>query len=135
MSIEENKALVRRFCELENRGEVDALFELLDPGYVSHYTTGDVPLDKQFWATFHTAFPDISFTMEHMVAEGDLVAVFYTLTGTFKGEMAGMAPTGKQMALPYAVLARFENGNQVEAWPYTDSLTMYQQLDISPPGQ
>lgn len=133
MSIEENKALVRRFCELENRGEVDALFELLDPGYVSHYTTGDVPLEqaKQFWPTFYTAFPDICLTMEHMVAEGDKVAFQETWRGTHKGEFHGIAPTGKKIEMTNANIFRIDAGRCAEGWNVTD-MRLMQQLGVIP---
>ena len=134
MSIEENKALVRRFCELENRGEVDALFELLDPGYVSHYTTGDVPLEqaKQFWPTFYTAFPDISFTIEHMVAEGDKVAIREIVTGTHKGEFMGIAPTGNKVETINTCIIRIAGGKLVESWCTLDELRLMQQLGVIP---
>jgi len=79
------------------------------------------------------AFPDYYEKIENIVAEGEMTVVFYMLTGTFKGEMEGIAPTGKKMTIPYAVLSRFKDGKQVEAWPYYDSLAMYQQLGISMP--
>jgi len=132
MSIEENKALVRRFCELENRGEVDALFELLAPGYVSHYTTGDMPLDKQFWATFSTAFPDISFTMEHLIAEGDKVAFRETWTGTHKGEFMGIPPTGKKVEMINTCIIRIADGKYAESWCTLDELRLSQQLGVIP---
>jgi predicted ester cyclase len=64
-----------------------------------------------------------------------MVAQFYLLTGTFKGELAGTKPTGKKLSFPVVVLSRFENGKQVEAWNYSDSFTMAQQLGITPPNQ
>ncbi len=134
MSIEENKAVVRRFCELENRGEVDALFELLAPGYISHYPTGDVPLEqaKQFWPTFYTAFPDISSTMEHMVAEGDKVAFRETWTGTHKGEFMGIPPTGKKVEMINTCIIRIADGKFAESWCTLDELHLMQQLGAIP---
>jgi len=134
MSIEENKALVRRFCELENRGDVDGLFEILAPGYVSHYTTGDLPLEqaKPFWPTFLTAFPDICFTMEHMVAEGDKVAFRETWTGTHKGEFMGIPPTGKKVEMINTCIIRIADGKFAESWCTLDELHLMQQLGAIP---
>ena len=81
-----------------------------------------------------TAFPDYHETIENMVAEGDMVAVFYTLKGTFTGKFGDTAPTGKKFSLPAVVLARFKNGKQVEAWPYMDSLSWYQQMGVPIPS-
>jgi predicted ester cyclase len=69
-----------------------------------------------------------------MVTEGDMVAVRYTMRGTFKGEWMGAAPTGKKTELPNAGFARFKGGKQVEVWAYMDTLTIYQQLGIAPPA-
>lgn len=138
MSVEENKANVRRLNdEVFNKGNLALVDELMAPNYVFHITPevkGPEGL-KQYIATFRTAFPDLHITIEDMVAEGDMVAVRYMMRGTFKGEMAGIAPTGKQMALPNVAFARFKDGKQVEVWPYLDSLTFYQQLGIPIPGQ
>ena len=70
-----------------------------------------------------------------MVAEGNIVAARFIVTGTFKGEMMGIAPTGKQLNIVEAIFIRFENGKEVEATPTVDQLTMYQQLGVSPPSQ
>jgi len=138
MSTEKNKASVRRFSEeVANKGNLSLIPEFFAPGYVFHTTPEFKGPEgfKQYITMMRTAFPDLHQTIEHMVAEGDMVAVYYTMLGTFKGEMMGIAPTGKKIALPYAVLSRFKDGKQVEAWPYYDSLAMYQQLGISmPPG-
>jgi len=138
MSTEENKAAVRRLNEAINKEDWSVLPEHFAPNYVSHgFAAEDVKgLEgiKQSFTGMRTAFPDYQEKIEYMVAEGDLVAVFYTIRGTFKGELAGSAPTGKKFEAPIAVLARFENGKQVEAWLYMNTLALYQQLGISPPG-
>jgi predicted ester cyclase len=81
-----------------------------------------------------SAFPDYHEKIEYIFAEGDMVAQFYLLTGTFKGALAGTNPTGKKLSFPVVVLSRFKNGKQAEAWNYSDSLTMTRQLGISSPG-
>ncbi len=139
MSVEENKAAVHRLDEAVNKGDFSIFPELFAPNYVSH-GFGEAEAKgpegiKQSFTTMRTAFPDYQETIEHMVAEGDMVAVSYTIRGTFKGKFGDIAPTGKQMSIPCIVLARFENGKQVEAWVYIDWLTFYQQLGVSPPGQ
>jgi len=80
MPIEENKPPIRRVYELINRKELAAYYELLDPGYVEYLTTGDMSLEqlKQFESRFFAAFPNISVTIDDMVAEGDKIAVLVT---------------------------------------------------------
>ena len=63
-----------------------------------------------------------------------MVASVFTLHGIFKGELMGMAPTGKQLNFTEAVFVRFEGGKEVEATPYANMLSFYQQLGINPPA-
>lgn len=134
MSIEENKALIRHYYDLLNERELDAVFELFSPEWVSHYTDHDMSLEqnKQFWPTLYTAFPDISFTMEHMVAEGDKVAFQETVTGTHKGEFMGIAPTGNKVETINTCIIRIAGGKLAESWCTIDSMRMMQQLGIIP---
>jgi predicted ester cyclase len=69
-----------------------------------------------------------------MIGEGDKVAARFTFRGTFKGELMGMAPTGKKVEMSMAIFFRFVNGREVEAIEFTDSLTMYRQMGIKPPA-
>ena len=139
MSVEENKAAVRRLNEAVNKRDFSIFTELFAPNYVGHgFGTEDIKGPEgveQLFTTLGAALPDYHEKIEYMVAEGDLVAVFDTLTGTFTGKMGDTSPTGKKMNAPTAILARFENGRQVEAWAYMDRLAMYQQIGASPPGQ
>jgi steroid delta-isomerase-like uncharacterized protein len=137
MSVKENIENVRRLNdEVFNKGNLALIDELMAPDYVFHITPEVKGPEgvKKYIADFRTAFPDLHITIEDMVAEGDMMAIRYTMRGTFKGEMMGIAPTGKKMELPNASFARFKDGKQVEVWPYLDSLTWYQQLGISPPA-
>jgi len=137
MSTSKNKANVRRLNEAVNKGNLSILPELFAPNYVFRTTPEYKGPEgvKQFITAMRTAFPDYRETINNMVAEGDMVAVFYTLQGTFKGEYGGIAPTGKKFSIPSAILSRFEGGKQVEAWLYLDSLTWYRQLGIPIPAQ
>jgi predicted ester cyclase len=138
MSVEKNKANTRRLSEeVFSKGNLAIIPELIAPNYVFHTTPEYKGLEgvKQFITAMRTAFPDYRETINNMVAEGDMVAVFYTLQGTFKGEYGGIAPTGKKFSIPSAILSRFEGGKQVEAWSYLDYLTFYQQLGIPIPAQ
>ncbi len=137
MSTEKNKASVRRLNEATNKGDVSRMPEFFAPNFVSHTTPemkGPEGM-KQSHISMRTAFPDYNEKIEHMAAEGDLVAVFYTLTGTFSGKYGNAAPTGKKISITMAVLSRFENGKQVESWLYYDSLAWYQQMGIPIPAQ
>jgi len=137
MSVEENKATVRRFIEeVFNKGNMAVADEVLASNYVYHSGFGDIKGPeglKQFATMLRTALPDIHVTIDDMVAEREMVAYRFKLMGTFKGEMMGMAPTGKQITFPEAHFVRFEGGKEVEETPFADSLNLYQQLGVRPP--
>jgi predicted ester cyclase len=135
MSTEQNKAAVNRLHEAVQKRTWSVLPELFAPNYIMHSTPEVKGPEgvKQMFAGMIGALPDYNETIERMVAEGDLVAVSYTMAGTFKERYGDIAPTGKKFSMPGAIIARFKNGKQVDSWPYGDSLAWYRQLGISPP--
>lgn len=140
MSAEENKVKQRRvFEEVLNKGNLEILPELFAPNYSFNSPLGGELKGpegfKQLTTMFHTALPDIHITIDDMFAEGDKVATRFTITGTFKGEMMGIAPTGKKAAVAGIVITRWEGGKEVEAWESLDTLGFYQQLGIPIPNQ
>jgi len=138
MSTEENKAAVRRIMEeLFNKGDLAVVPEVIAPEFVHHTLFGEVKGPdgfKQVVTTMRNAFPDLKYTIDSMVAEGNVVAFSLRVQGTFNGEFLGMSPTGKQLNITEAVFFRFAGGKAVEGWTYSDSLAFYQQLGVSPPG-
>jgi len=137
MSVEQNKANERRFIEeVLNQGQIDRLSDFIAPNYVYHLPGNEVKgLEglSQMFSMYKSAVPDLHYKIEYMVGEGDLLAVFCTLSGTLKGTLMGAPPTNKHMVLPIALLTRWQNGKEIEAWPYSDSLSMYKQLGIPIP--
>jgi len=139
MSTEENKAASRRIIEEAwNKGNLAVVDELIASNYVAH---GFAEAEfngtdgfRKLVSMYRIAFPDLHVAIDDMVAEGDMVAVRYTLGGTHKGDLMGIAPTGKQVTMTGAVFSRFAGGKEVEALGFVNMLTMYQQLGISPPG-
>lgn len=137
MSTEENKAVVRRWNEdFWNKDNPDAIEELCATNYVLHGAPPGVAPGfegmKQAHAMHHAGFPDMHFTIEDMVAEGDKVATRFTLRGTHKGEWAGIPPTGKQVTMTGMEITRFEGGKYRETWLTMDMLGMMQQLGAVP---
>jgi predicted ester cyclase len=137
---ENNKAILRHqhVEELFNKGNLAIADEIISLEYVFHGPMGEMKGPegiKQIVTAWRTTFPDGHYTIDDMVAEGDKVAVRYTMTGTFKGEYMGIAPTGKKANLTSAIFYRFKGGKEVEATSFSDSLIMYQQLGIPIPQQ
>ena len=133
MSIKENKALVRHVVELWNRRDMDAFFKLLAPEYVEHLPSGDISLEqlKKYAPKFFAAFPDISITINDMVAEGDKVAVLVNWRATHKGEYMGIPPTGKKIDITVAMIIKIVGGRWMEFWNVTD-IRLMQQLGVIP---
>jgi len=135
---EQNKAVVRRtFEELWNKGNLQLANELFSPNYAHHDpSTPDVgrgPESEKKRATlYRNAFPDLRLTVEDLVAEGETVVARWSCHGTHKGELDGIAPTGKQITITGVTIVRFENGKMVEGWVNWDALGMMQQLGVVP---
>jgi predicted ester cyclase len=141
MSIEENKALVRRIFEELNavKGDISRLRnaawdEILSPDFIIHYPSHDMNLEQflQYNATLLAAFPDSTFTVEDMIVEGDKVTTRYTMRGTHKNEYMGIAPTGKQITVKGVSIDRISGGRSVETWDYPDIFGAMQQLGVIP---
>jgi steroid delta-isomerase-like uncharacterized protein len=139
MSIEENKAIVRRlYEEVHNKGNFVVADELVATNFIDHNASSpEIPPGpegvKQTFTTFHNAFPDFNVTVEDMVAERDKVVARLTIRGTHKGEFMGIAPTGKQVAIEVIDITRVAEGKIVERWGQADMLGMMQQLGVIPP--
>jgi predicted ester cyclase len=141
MSTEENKAVVRRFYEeVVNQKKRAVLDEVFDPDLVDHFappgTPGGPEGARQTLGMFLTAFPDLHFTVEDLIAEGDKVVARVTMSGTQQGAFMGVPPTGKHVTITGIDINRFVGGKSVEHWVEMDALGMMQQLGvIPPPGQ
>lgn len=138
MSAEENKAAFRRIPEeVINTGNPDVAGEVIASDYVEHvpYPPG-MPSGlegwKLFFTMFHTAFPDMRYTVENILAEGDMVAMHVTARGTHQGEFMGVAPTGREVTWTETHIGRFENGKLAEHWGNSDDLGMMEQFGAIP---
>jgi len=135
MSIEENKAIVRRMWEGLKEGNLAAFDELYGGNFVFHQPDGqELGLEamKQFVATMLTAFPDHRGTVEDLIAEGDKVVARCTWTGTHKGALGGIPPTGRQVTVHGIEVVRLVGGKIVERWHMADRLGLMQQLGVMP---
>jgi steroid delta-isomerase-like uncharacterized protein len=136
MSTEHNKALVERVTEEGlNQQNLALVDELCTPDFVFHYGSRIIqglPAYKHFIAPFFRAFPDIQFTTEDLIAEGDTVAVRRTFRGTHKGSLMGIPPTGKPVTTTMMTFNRIANGKIVEGWNNVDDLGLLQQLGVIP---
>ena len=79
-----------------------------------------------------TAFPDLHFTVEDMIAEGDKVVARLTTQGTQTGPFLGIPPTGKHTSIGCIDINRMAGGKSVEHWLEMDTLGLLQQLGVIP---
>ncbi len=138
MSVEENKALVHRYFEELNTGNVDGAEEFLAPGFVRYNASGGIT-DRTSYCAFlrqiPKTFPDLRRTVNELIAEGDKVAIWFTWTGTHTGGVfGGYPPTGKGLVVHELYIARFEGGRIAEFRQFADLLGVYRQLGRPPPA-
>jgi predicted ester cyclase len=140
-STEANKASVRRFYnEVFNKKNRAAIDEFIAPNQVDHAAPPGLPGGiegvKQTLTMYLTAFPDLHFTVEDLIAEGDKVVARLTARGTQQGAFMGIPPTGKQVTVPAIDINRIAGDKSVEHWLEMNTLGLLQQLGVVPmPGQ
>jgi steroid delta-isomerase-like uncharacterized protein len=121
---------------LFNRGELDRIEEFVTEDFVNHEAwPGEDPGYEGFrlrLRRLRDAIPDIHLEVHEVVAGGDLVAYRATLSGTHRGELLGMAPTGRSFRVQHMHMLRMRDGRSSEHWATRDDLGMLQQLGIIP---
>ena len=138
MSVEENKALNRRFFdEVINQGNLDLIDELVSDDFVEHEVFPGLPstgpeAPKAALGMFLAAFPDLHLTIEEEIGEGDKVVVQGTMTGTHKGEFMGIPPTNKSFTINIIDIIEIREGKATAHWGLTDTAAMMDQLGLAP---
>ncbi|MDA0745261.1 MAG: ester cyclase [bacterium] len=142
MPIEENKAQARRdFEEVWSEGRIDLIDEYVAPDFIHHdpATPGGASTGiegyKQLVTMYRTVFPDLRFTVEEIVGEGDLIVVRWTARGTHKAELMGIPATNKAISITGMSMSRVVDGKLSEAWLNWDALGLLGQIGAFPsPG-
>ena len=141
MGPQDPESVYRRVVDdVISRGNVATFDDLTTPDFVEHEELPPgIPKNregvKQFFSLLHTAFPDTMATIEHLVVQGDMVAARLVVTGTHRGDFAGIPPTGKQVSIQVFDLVRVIDGKMTEHWGLSDQFSLLQQLGAIPaPG-
>jgi predicted ester cyclase len=153
MSVEENKAIVRRYYESTGREEAASQIrqaadpaaeaakilkvtfaETYAPGAAIHYPEGDRAIEDDigFNAMMACAFPDMKAIIDDMIGEGDKVVTCFTVHGTHEGPVMGIPATGKKVSMKGVSIKRLSGGKVVEEWWLGDMLGLMQQLGVIP---
>ncbi|MFX0202485.1 MAG: ester cyclase [Candidatus Hodarchaeota archaeon] len=133
MSVEENKAILHKLFEAAKKNDLLLLNDIVAPDYVNHTRQLEGREEYIQWLIRHfKTFPDFFVTLEDIIAEGDLVCIRMTVTGTYTVEAHGIAPTGKKMKVRSVQIYRIIDGKVVEGWTdfnfYLDQLDFMKQL-------
>jgi len=130
---EQNKAVVTRFFNAFQKGDIEAIKEVCSPDYVSHARGRNDSLNVIFESikVNTETFSEITFILQDMIAEGNKVAVRYIAKGTHKGsdkEGEPVIAAGTKMEITSYDIERVENGKMVEGWDGQDNLSLFEQL-------
>ena len=137
MTIEENKAKFRLvYDEILNKGKIELFDELCASNFVKHTLQpgADYGIEgsKQSVLMLRAAFPDITYTVEDLIAEGDKVVARWNAQGTHTGEFMGIPPTNKPVRFSGIEIIRVVDGQAVEEWEELDRLGLMTQLGVIP---
>ena len=137
MSTEESRAIVLRYFQEMDRGNIDVVDELIAEDYIDHNPAlpGIGPGregTRQYMQMLKTAFPDASHTIDDIIAEGDKVMTRVTARGTFLGECMGYQPNGQIIEISGIAVHRVENGRLVEHWAHADIAGFMRQIGAAP---
>jgi predicted ester cyclase len=131
---DDNKAVVVRFNkEVIEAGQPAAFAELMAPGFVNRSAPPGTPAGPEgmqyfFEKLLRPALADLRVEIHQQLAEGDWVATRKTISGTHRGELMGVAATGKPVRIEVFDLVRVENGRYVEHWGQTSLAEALAQL-------
>ena len=132
---EQNKAIARRaFEEILSGGRFELAEQLYAKDFINHGIHRDVSLEEDQAALkgWHQAFSDITIVPEKLIAEGDLVTIYWIARGTNNGAGNGLPATGKKAELAGITIWRIVDGKIKEEWSAFDQLSMMQQLGLLP---
>ena len=132
----ENKETVKRFCnDVFVNHDFSNIDQYMRDDYIQH--NADVPQGKagflQFFRETFKAMPDFRYTLKEIIAEGDLVWMYCTTTGTHTGgEWLGIKPTGNRLDFNVVDMFRLQDGKIAEHWDVADTYSLFSQLGRIP---
>ena len=137
MSAENNKQLMNRFVKFINTASEQLAGELISPDAIFYVPGQPEPMHGPagylaIIGMMRSGFPDIQWTLEDSVTEGDKVAARFIMQGTHQGTFFGIPPTGKSIKVKAINFYRFANGQIVEEYGQPDMLGLLQQIGAIP---
>lgn len=140
-SVAWNKNLVRRFTdEVYNQSHKERIDAYVHADFIDHSpgaplnARGPAYVASQYAATY-AAFPDLRFTVEDLIGEGDKVVMRWSSQGTFTGKLGDVPGKGQSMTVHGTSIFRLQDGKIIESWDLVDRLAMLRQagFTVAPP--
>jgi steroid delta-isomerase-like uncharacterized protein len=135
---EKNKMVERTLIEeVWNRSNFALIDQLVSPDFRGHSSSPESETRgtegyREYYRALRAAFPNMQFTIEDQVAEGDKVVTRWTARGTHQGDYAGIPATGRSGVIARVTTDRIVDGKTVECWTSLDELGLLQQLGVIP---
>jgi steroid delta-isomerase-like uncharacterized protein len=131
---------MQAFLRLFNEGDVTVVEDTFAPDMVLHYLDGNPDLEGREaligWVlSSRTMWPDLTVTIDEQIAQGNLYAARWTLTGTHSGDVPGIPATGNEVRFQGMLMLRIEDGKIVEWWHADDQLSILIQIGVIPPPE
>jgi len=134
VSTEKNKQVIRAIFDVLHKKTFNELDELLAEDFFNHNPmVGCSPEReglKDSFILMSEAFPDLQYRIDDLIAEGEKVVTYSTVSGTHEGQFMGIEPTGNSFEASTISITRHEGDRVAERWNVTDALGMLQQLDL-----
>jgi len=126
------KGVVRDLYSAVNTGDFERMRNIMADDFVEHEELEGLEQNSegvlQFFGALRAAFPDLRMNVEEMIAEGDLIAIRATLTGTQEGELFGVPAKGNRIEVSFADFFRVRDGRVAEHWGVSDMAAMMEQM-------
>ena len=136
MSQEENKAVIRKYYELLDAGDMEGIMNLFSDDISWSFPGMPEPLNKEglegLIQGFSGAFPDMQHTIRNQFVEDDQVATAITFRGTQNGDLMGVPPSGNQVEFNGLNIHRVTDGKIAEGETGFDMLSLMQQIGAIP---
>lgn len=130
MSEAKKRVLHRYIEEIANQGRYEVAEEIFATGYVQHLTNGRIKNVLKTLQAYRKACPDLHFSIDDLIVEGEKGVIRWTSTGIHNGEWNGIAPTQRAGVVRGVTIVRFVGDKIAETWLYQDGLQMQQHIGV-----
>jgi predicted ester cyclase len=131
----DGQQLTETYLAMLNTHQPDLVDQFVAERYINHnaFVADGREANRQFWAAFFAALPDVSATMEDLVVSGDRVVGRFAYRGTHTGDFMGIAASGNPVEMRSIDIWRAADGMFVEHWDELNLLQLFQQMGALPP--